>query len=70
MERPLTPREVQIMKGIRLGHSNEKIAQVVELSPATVKTHISRILRVTKTTSRAAAVAWCYDHGYFVPNGK
>jgi DNA-binding NarL/FixJ family response regulator len=49
----LTPRERTVAELVAEGHSNRDIAAALHLSPRTVETHVSRILRKTGLRSRA-----------------
>jgi DNA-binding NarL/FixJ family response regulator len=59
----LTPREVEVLKLIAAGLSNNEIADKLVLSHATVKTHINRIFYKTGARDRAQAVRYAYQHG-------
>ena len=57
-ERPaLTARELQILHQIAEGHSAPTIGRMLELSPATVKTHLQNLYEKLGVSDRAAAVA-------------
>ena len=58
----LTPREVEVLKLIAAGLSNNEIADKLVLSNATVKTHINRIFYKTGARDRAQAVRYAYQH--------
>ena len=55
--RLLTAREVQILEWVRDGSSNQQVADVLAISPLTVKNHIQKILRKLSASNRAQAVA-------------
>ena len=55
--RSVTIRERQILAWVRAGHSNQQIAEVLGLSPLTVKNHVQKILRKLGANNRAQAVA-------------
>ena len=57
----LTPREIEVLKLIAAGLSNNEIADKLVLSNATVKTHINRIFYKTGTCDRAQAVRYAYQ---------
>ncbi len=59
----LTPREVEILRLVALGYSNEEIAAAETLSPATVKTHVHRILFKTDSRDRVHAVLFAFRAG-------
>lgn len=52
----LTPAEIKILEQVIDGKTNKEIAEVVFLSPWTVKTHIKNIYKKMHVNSRAAAV--------------
>lgn len=58
----LTPREVEVLRLIAAGLSNNEIADKLVLSNATVKTHINRIFYKTGARDRAQAVRYAYQH--------
>ncbi|MET0208938.1 MAG: LuxR C-terminal-related transcriptional regulator [Burkholderiaceae bacterium] len=53
----VTPREHQIVEGLRAGLSNEGIAVQLGISMFTVKNHVRKILRKLGANNRAQAVA-------------
>jgi len=53
----VTDRERQILRWVREGMSNQQIAEVLAISPLTVKNHIQKILRKLGAGNRAQAVA-------------
>ncbi len=66
---PLTPafsislRERDVLQLIRNGKTNAEIAQILYLSPFTVKSHVKNIFKKLNTTSRSQAVAVALAHG-------
>ena len=57
----LRPRELAILRLYREGHSTERIAELLVLSPHTVRTHVRNARRRLGVTSRAAALALLED---------
>jgi DNA-binding NarL/FixJ family response regulator len=55
---PLAPRQSEILSRVALGWTNKHIARDLEISPATVKTTLERLLRVSGAPNRAALVRW------------
>lgn len=55
--RGVTDRERQILGWMREGKSNQQIAEVLGISPLTVKNHVQKILRKLGASNRAQAVA-------------
>ncbi len=58
-----TPRENEILALMAAGKTNAQIARTLYLSPNTVKTHISFIIRKLEATSRTDAVARAISRG-------
>ena len=53
----ITDRETEILRHVQAGKSNHEIAQLLHISPLTVKNHIQKILRKLDVNNRAHAVA-------------
>jgi DNA-binding CsgD family transcriptional regulator len=53
----MSPREREIVRMVAKGHPNKVIADVLNISPWTVCTHLRRIFAKLGVTSRAAMVA-------------
>ena len=60
---PLTRRETQILNYIAEGNTNKEIANKLEISEQTVKSHVSAILRKLNANDRAHAVALVMRRG-------
>jgi two-component system, NarL family, response regulator LiaR len=58
----LTGREVEVLNLVVQGHSNQQIADLMVISLATVKAHISNILSKLQVSSRAEASAYAIRH--------
>jgi LuxR family maltose regulon positive regulatory protein len=54
---PLTPRELEVLRLMAAGHSNQEIAQRLIVSVGTVKKHLNNIFGKLNATSRTQAVA-------------
>lgn len=63
----VTPREVDVLRGIAAGHSNAEIASELFISEVTVKSHINHLFAKIHVRSRAEAVRFAYDHGLVSP---
>ncbi|WP_158848617.1 response regulator [Saccharothrix deserti] len=63
----LTEREREVMALVAAGLSNDEIAARLVLSPATSKTHVSRIMTKTQVRDRAQLVILAYESGLIVP---
>ena len=66
----LTEREREILECIARGKSNEDIANDLVISPATVKTHVSRIMAKLEVHDRAQLVVLAYENGLVVPGQR
>jgi two-component system response regulator NreC len=58
----LSPREVEVLRLIALGHTNSEIATQLYLSVRTVESHRAHIQQKTRRTSRAELVSYARDH--------
>ena len=58
----LTEREREVLSLVVQGQSNQKIADALVISIATVKAHISNILSKLQVSSRAEAIAYAIKH--------
>ena len=65
----LTEREREVLALVGRGRSNEEIAADLFVSPATVKTHVSRVLSKLYARDRAQLVVAAYESGLVVPGG-
>ncbi len=63
----LTDREVEILRHVARGSTNAEIAARLYLSPATVKTHVARILGKLDLRDRVQAVVLAYESGLIEP---
>jgi DNA-binding NarL/FixJ family response regulator len=61
--RQLTPRELEVLKLIAQGLSNDEIAGTLFLSEATVKTHVNHLLSKLELRDRAQAIVFAYQQG-------
>lgn len=59
----LSPREVDILRGIARGASNKEIAREHGIAETTVKIHVQHILRKLDVSSRVHAAVMATEHG-------
>jgi DNA-binding NarL/FixJ family response regulator len=64
----LTEREREVLTLVGAGLSNDEIAERLVLSPATAKTHVSRIMGKLAARDRAQLVVMAYESGLVVPS--
>ena len=64
----LTEREREVMELVAAGLSNDEIAARLVLSPATAKTHVSRIMTEARRTGPGAAGGLAYESGLVRPH--
>ena len=66
----LTTREVEVLRQLATGGSNEDIGRSLGIGEATVKTHVSRVLAKLGLVTRVQAVILAYDVGLVTPRGR
>jgi DNA-binding CsgD family transcriptional regulator len=52
----ISARELEVLRELAAGHSNKEIAQRLEVSPNTVKTHIARLFEKLDAKRRTDAI--------------
>jgi DNA-binding NarL/FixJ family response regulator len=63
----LTDREREVFELVAHGLSNAEIAQQLFISPATAKTHVSRVMMKLGARDRAQLVTLAYETGFVTP---
>ena len=66
----LSPRQESVLHCLMDGQSNREIAQELDLSEETVKTHVSAILRYFNAENRTQAALTALDFGFRSPNRR
>jgi LuxR family transcriptional regulator of csgAB operon len=66
----LTRKEKETLRVMVGGASNVDIANTLNVSPHTVKTHISNLFRKIKVSNRVQAVSWALEHLAHEGRGK
>jgi ATP/maltotriose-dependent transcriptional regulator MalT len=63
-ERPggLTDREIEVLRLVATGRTNRAVAEALTISEHTVARHLQNVFAKTGVGSRAAAVAYAYEH--------
>jgi DNA-binding NarL/FixJ family response regulator len=60
----LTPREIEVLENVALGHSNKIVADRLDISEETVKTHMRSILSKLGASDRTHAVTIALRRGF------
>ncbi|QKW38158.1 response regulator transcription factor [Actinomadura sp. NAK00032] len=63
---PLTDRELDVVKRVARGRTNEEIAGELFVSLSTVKTHLGSVHRKLGTRNRVETAAWAWETGLMV----
>ncbi|GAB4216034.1 MAG: response regulator [Rhodoferax sp.] len=61
--RGLSPRELDVLRGIARGESNKEIARRHDIAETTVKIHVQHLLRKLGVSSRVHAAVLATEHG-------
>jgi two-component system, NarL family, response regulator LiaR len=59
----LTPRELDVLRRLALGHTNKEIGAELFIGQETVKTHISKVLAKLQVENRAQAIVQALKRG-------
>jgi NarL family two-component system response regulator LiaR len=73
LDSPLTEREVEILRLVAQGQTNQQIADILFLSERTVRTHITNILAKLRLENRTQAALYALREGIahiqYIPKG-
>lgn len=67
--RGLTPRELEILRLVSEGYSNQELAKMLWVTEQTVKFHLSNTYRKLNVSNRTEAARWAQLHGV-LPQGR
>lgn len=70
LAQPMSPREVQILRGIAQGKTTAELADALGISSFTVATHVKNILGKLGVHSRLEAVTFGFRHGLIGAPGR
>ena len=60
----LSPRQREIIEQVGRGRTNKQIARHLDISPATVKTILERLFRISGAANRAALAVWADGNAF------
>jgi len=65
--KPLSGREQEVLQLLAHGHTNQEVADRLELSVKSVETYRSRLMEKLGLRSRAEMIRYALDHGFLKP---
>ncbi|MEU5608262.1 response regulator [Streptomyces sparsogenes] len=68
-EIPLTERELDVVRLVARGRTNEELAAELHVTLSTVKTHLGNVQRKLAARNRVEIAAWAWEHGVCVGRG-
>jgi DNA-binding NarL/FixJ family response regulator len=63
----LTKRELEVLRVLVRGQSNQAIAEGLGISARTVGHHVQHVYQKAGVRSRAAATVWAFEHDLILP---
>lgn len=60
---PLSPRELDVVRAVARGRTNNEIAAELFVSLSTVKTHLGNVQAKLSARNRVEIAAWAWEHG-------
>jgi NarL family two-component system response regulator LiaR len=74
LEHALTEREIEILRHVAMGKTNQEIADELVVSERTIRTHITNILAKLRLSNRTQAALYALRQGIahmkYTPNEK
>ena len=61
--REIGPRQIEVLQLVRQGYTNQRIAEILDITVATVKSHLGTAFRALNVRSRTACVRAAQDAG-------
>jgi DNA-binding NarL/FixJ family response regulator len=68
--RQLTQREREVLAEVGAGRPNEEIARRLQMSAATARTHVSRVMTKLGARDRSQLVVIAYESGLLIPGAE
>ncbi|OLF17316.1 response regulator [Actinophytocola xanthii] len=68
--RPLSDRELEVVRALARGRTNQEIGSELFISVSTVKTHVSGIQAKLGLRNRVEVAAWAWEHQIVAPAGQ
>ena len=62
---PLSPRELEVLRLVMAGYSNQEIAELLVVSMNTVRTHLKHLYSKLNVDSRTRAIARARELNFF-----
>jgi DNA-binding NarL/FixJ family response regulator len=69
-ENKISKREIEVLKLIAMGHTNEEIAEKLNISTTTIRTHRANLISKTGCTNTASLVMYAIKHKLVEVNYK
>ena len=66
----LTQREREVLIEVGAGHTNDEIGRRLQMSAATARTHVSRVMSKLGARDRSQLVVLAYESGLLVPGAR
>ncbi|MEU8718492.1 response regulator transcription factor [Streptomyces sp. NPDC048663] len=66
LQLPLTTRELDVVRLLARGQTNEELAAALHVSLSTVKTHLGSVQRKLAARNRVEVAAWAWENGVCV----